>query len=132
MMQSDYLGALADLRLADTQSRMSGNRFFDGVFLPAYACAALLTEGAGSPEAARMLVRARAHQRLAHSWFYDSQVTAAEAVQACVEGRGKQAERLLRRSQYERHGILRLYEGVCMTYGVATSASARPNASLPR
>jgi hypothetical protein len=99
--------ALRDLRRADTQSRMSGNRFFDGIFLPAYASVA--AQCGQMSEARKIIRRARIHARLARSAFYDSQVDAAQAVLCSVNGKRGQAQQLIERASEVHHGLLPLY-----------------------
>lgn len=105
--------ALNDLRAADAYSRMSGNRFLAGILLPVYAAATARSGIYGRPETLRILARARRHARLAGSPFYDTLVTAAEAVLACEDGDRGRFERLRRRvdnyASQMMHGLVRVF-----------------------
>jgi tetratricopeptide (TPR) repeat protein len=116
--KGDYKSALADLRRADTQSRMSGNRFFDGIYLPAHASVAMLGDPSHEPEARKIMRRARERANLARSAFYDSQLDAAQAVLDWIRGRHGQARRLMARARNEEHGLLRVYEKIFTSLGV--------------
>lgn len=112
MQSKKYEEALTDLRRADAYSRMSGNRFLEGILLPAHAVVAAATDPTHMPEAKRMLRRARVRARLARSAFYDSQVDAAAAVLASILGRRGEANRLWARAKRTKNGFLQLYSGL--------------------
>lgn len=109
MQAKKYEEALTDLRRADAYSRMSGNRFLEGILLPAHAAVAGVTDPTHMPEAKRMLRRAKLRTRLARSGFYDSQVDAAGAVIALNLGKDGEAKRLWARAQRTPNGMLQLY-----------------------
>jgi len=113
-----YKKALEELRRADSYSRMSGNRFFDGIFLPAHAAAAVchnehsnptIKESRG-PEVKQIRRRARWHAKLAQSAFYDSLVNALDAVIAHAEKKHGAFNRLKdRANRWSPDGLVTIY-----------------------
>jgi hypothetical protein len=81
----DYKFALTELRKADAYSRLGGNRFFDGVFLPAHAAAAALIIQDNNSEKRRIRKRCEAQARIGKSPFYDSLIHALDAVVARLQ-----------------------------------------------
>ena len=91
--------ALSDLRAADAYSRMSGNRFLEGVLLPVYAAATARSGIYAHPETIRILERAQKHAHLARSPFYHALIAAACATLAYAEGDRAEFARLRRRAE---------------------------------
>jgi len=110
MSRGRYPAALSSLRRADTQSRMSGNRFFDGMLLPAHATVAMLSDVTHAPEAGKLMRRARQRAQLARSAFYDSQIDAARAVLEAIAGHKGKARQLMARACQVDHGLMPLYK----------------------
>lgn len=114
--------ALKHLRQADAYSRLSGNRFFEGVFLPAHAAAAALTDLNHLPEVSRNLRRAKARARLGKSVFYDSQIAAARAAIAAALGHNRQCDNLILLAERVPNGLVRLYKKAIERYRNARSS----------
>jgi hypothetical protein len=112
LSQERYVDALADLRKADSYSSLSGNRFLEGILLPAHAALAAALDPTYMPEARRAMRRAKRCAWLARSAFYDSQVDGAAAVLAKVQGKQGQTNRLWARAQRVPNGLLPLYEKI--------------------
>ena len=109
MIERDFESALERLRHADTYSRMSGNRFFEGIFLPAHAASAIMLNLSHLPEVKRTMRRAKARAGLGRSFFYDAQIDATKATIAYKTGYIGHAERLAARAQRHELGVLRFY-----------------------
>lgn len=106
LKKGDFEEALRHFRRADASSRMSGNRFLEGILLPAYAAAVILVDRTLEPELRRILRRAEVRGRLARSALYDSLLLAAKALRADADGRPKTAEILWRRAERANQGGL--------------------------
>ena len=101
--------ALKAFRRADTFSKTSGNRFLDGVFLPAHAAAAVHANGTNHPEVKQVGKRARARARMAQSAFYDSLVDAFDAVLALAKNEKGKFNRLRSRAEWQPGGLVKIY-----------------------
>jgi len=113
--ESEAKKALEHLRAADAYSRMSGNRFLEGIVVPVHSAAASI-DRSRRPETRFLLARARRYARLSRSPFYDTLLLAAEAVIAYHERNRGRFERLRTKCQRRQRRRERLSQGLIAIY----------------